>query len=395
MSAPISPQLLSHQNTSIIAGDGGGKRIRCTSEYQPRFDSLKQAAGRNHYWALLAIKELNALTTGMLGKNNVYVRPGEREVATGNSKYYVFLPGLKATVVRWANDQFCITKLDLDPSYYKVLSQGEEGTRMGIYRVSKEKLGSTWGIDYAADNKILPRRGRMVSIADASYSTAFDAAQETMPRTVKLMGVGESRVTQSGTDIHFTPGRSKLGGLLRYNPLSVSRARGSAFLLADAMEAAQDVDGVIWSADHGGSVVLTQAMQILIERRGSLKKYTVYFHRPRTSPASALELAHKLDMRLNQRFADTGLSMRGALSQFSIAGKRINNENDPYDKNYHAEAWLNGGLKVAAPAGFLAAMIGGQAGLVVGGIATAIGGAGVVHALGKSAKESFGHYFKR
>lgn len=78
-----------------------------------------------------------------------------------------------------------------------------------------------------------------------------------------------------------------------------------------------------------------------------------------------------------------------------MAGRRLNNRDDPYSKGYHAEAWLHGGLKVAAPAGFLAAMVGGQAGLIVGGIATAIGGAGVVYALGKSAAESFGHHFRR
>ncbi len=217
-----------------------------------------------------------------------------------------------------------------------------------------------------------------------------------MPRTVKHLGVGAAHVSDSGADLHFTPGREPLGGgLLCYNPLKVENSRASALLLAASMESSRDVKGVVWAADFGGSAVLTQAMQILADKGISLKGHTVYFHKPRTSPAKALRLAHQLRMKLNERIADTGLSARGAFSQFSVAGIRLNNKSDPYSKDYHAEAWLNGGLKVAAPAGFLAAVIGGQAGLVVGGIATAIGGAGVVHALGKSAAESFGYKFKR
>ncbi|WP_299596734.1 hypothetical protein [uncultured Microbulbifer sp.] len=114
------------------------------------------------------------------------------------------------------------------------------------------------------------------------------------------------------------------------------------------MAAARDVEGVAWAADFGGSAVLTQAMQILVDKGVSLKKHTVYFHKPRTSPAKALKLAHQLQMRLNERIADTGLSARGALSQFSVAGVRLRNQDDPYSKGYHSEAWLNGGLKVAA-----------------------------------------------
>ena len=390
-SYPLSPQ-----NTAVLAGKNVGKRIHCITEYQEKFDRLQRAADRNHYWALIALKELNALTTGMVGKNNVYVRPGERQHGTGNEKYYVFLPGLKATVVRWANDQFCITGLDLDKNYYEVTAPGQDTTRMGLYRATIDPVRSEWKGTYVADGKVAAQHGRLVAVADGKFTRISDALRETMPRTVQHLGVGAAQLSESGADLHFTPGRGRLGGgLLRYNPLKVENSRASALLLAATMESSRDVKGVIWAADFGGSAVLTQAMQILADKGISLKGHTVYFHKPRTSPAKALRLAHQLQMRLNERIADTGLSALGALSQFSVAGERLKNKDDPYNKGYHAEAWLNGGLKVAAPAGFLAAAIGGQAGLIVGGIATAIGGAGVVHALGKSAAESFGYRFKR
>ncbi|WP_288129924.1 hypothetical protein [Microbulbifer sp.] len=395
MTTPHNPLQHTPQNFPLIAGRNAGKPIRCRPELQPVYDRLQQAAQRNHHWARIAVKELNALTTGMLGKNNVYVRPGERERSSGSEKYYVFLPGLKATVVRWMNDQFCIMELGLDAHYYDLASPGEEGTRLGLYRVSTGRGHNSWSATYVADSKILPQRARLVAIADGQFNRVSDAVRDTVPRTMKHLGLGAAQVPDSGADLHFTPGRARLGGLFSYNPLSVANSRASAVLLASSMAAARDVEGVVWAADFGGSAVLTQAMQILVDKGISLKSHTVYFHKPRTSPAKALKLAHQLQMRLNERIADTGLSARGALSQFSVAGLRLRNQEDPYSKGYHAEAWLNGGLKVAAPVGVLAAAIGGQAGLVVGGIATAIGGAGVVHALGKSAAESFGHHFRR
>ncbi|MBN8430435.1 hypothetical protein JF535_06150 [Microbulbifer salipaludis] len=396
MDTPQGTLYPSPQNCPVIAGQNAGKRISCVTEYQHVYDRLQQAALRNHHWARIAVKELHALTTGMLGKNNVYVRPGERQRSTGNERYYVFLPGLKATVERWPNDQYCITELVLDDHYYDLTAPGQEETRMGLYRASSDLGQNLWKASYVKDSKILPQRGRLVAIADAKFSSADDAIEETMPRTAKHLGVGAAHVRDSGADLHFTPGRKPLGGgLLCYNPLNVEKSRASALLLATTMASARDVEGVVWAADFGGSAVLTQAMQILADKGLSLKGHTVYFHKPRTSPAKSLRLAHKLQMNLNERIADTGLSLRGAISQLSVADVRLKNKNDPYSKGYHAEAWLNGGLKVAAPAGLLAAAVGGQAGLVVGGIATVIGGTGVVHALGKSAAESFGYRFRR
>ncbi|WP_043320711.1 hypothetical protein [Microbulbifer sp. HZ11] len=360
------------------------------------YERLKRAADRNHHWARIAVKELHALTTGMLGKNNVYVRPGERQRGTGNELYYVFFPGLKATVVRWMNDQFCITKLAMDDHYFDLTAPGQDTARMGLYRASIDPVRGEWKGTYIANGKVAAQHGRLVAVADGKFNRVSDALRETMPRTVKHLGVGAAQLSDSGADLHFTPGRARLGGgLLSYNPLKVDNSRASALLLAVTMESSREIKGVVWAADFGGSSVLTQAMQILADKGIRLTGHTVYFHKPRTSPAKALRLAHQLEMRLNERIADTGYSVLGALSQFSVAGVRLKNKNDPYNKGYHAEAWLNGGLKVAAPAGFLAAAIGGQAGLIVGGIATAIGGAGVVHALGKSAAESFGYNFKR
>ncbi|WP_406828862.1 hypothetical protein [Microbulbifer sp. ARAS458-1] len=388
MSLPRTSLQLSPQNTPLIAGKNAGKLIRCATEYQEKFDRLQRAAERNHYWALIAVKELNALTTGMLGKNNVYVRPGERQRGTGSEKYYVFLPGLKATVVRWMNDQFCITELVMDDNYYRV--KDLDGTRMGLYRVERGR-SDAWRSTYVNGGNVKPQSGRLVTVADAKYGTANDAAKFSVPGAFEFLGNNTSAIRAGGCDLHFTPGASRLGGLYCYNPLKVNESRASAVHLARSMENARDIKYVSWVADFGGSAVLTQAMQILVDKGVTLEGHTVYFHRPRTSPAKALRLAHELQLNINKEFADTGLNLRGALSQFSVAGERINNSHDPYDRNFHVKKWLKRVVAVSTPVGVAGAIIAGPTGVMLGGIATVIGGAGAVFALGQSVTKDLRH----
>lgn len=55
----------------------------------------------------LAVKHLTALSSGTLGKSNVYVRP-QGKVQDGNQTYIVFLPGLKATVLGLADSSYYV-----------------------------------------------------------------------------------------------------------------------------------------------------------------------------------------------------------------------------------------------------------------------------------------------
>lgn len=394
MSTPIIPQPLSPQNTPLIAGQDAGKRIRCTSEYQPHFDRLQQAANRNHHWARMAIRELNALTTGMLGKNNVYVRPGERETATGNPKYYVFLPGLKATLVRWANDQFCITELVMDEHYYQITKNAENNTRLGLYRTSSDRHKGGWKVKYVPDGNVLPQASRIVTIADGQYPTAGDAARYSADGVNNFLGTDTSSLAVNGCDLHFSPAKKELGGLRCYNALTIDDGRGSAVLLAKSMEKARGIKNVRWVADTGGSAVLTQAMQILVDKSVSLDGHTVYLHKPKTSPAKVLRLAHELNLSVNKKFANTGFSARGAISQFSVAGVRINNPDDPYDRSYHATLWLKGAVTVSTPIGVAAAIAGGPVSVILGGIATAIGGVGVAYSVGQCVAQNVRRKFR-
>lgn len=64
------------QNFPQIAGHHAGKPVRCKPELQPVYDRLQQAAQRNHHWARIAVKELNALTTGAVHSVNTAWRAG-------------------------------------------------------------------------------------------------------------------------------------------------------------------------------------------------------------------------------------------------------------------------------------------------------------------------------
>ena len=386
------------QNTSqdfpLIAGHDAGKRIRCAPELKRVYDRLQQAANRNQHWARIAVKELNALTTGMLGKNNVYVRPGERMHGSGSEKYYVFLPGLKATVVRWINDEFCITELIMDDNYYRVGEQAKKRTRLGTYRATLAANKSIWRTKYTEEGQISPTPGRLVTIADSHYETADDAANYSISGAMSFLGNNTTAVRLDGCDLHFTPGKKRLGNLVSYNPLSINSSRASAVHLATTMERARNIKSVAWVADFGGSAVLTQAMQILVDKGVTLEQHTVYFYRPRTSPSKALKLAHKLRLSVNKKFADTGLSPQGGLSQFSVAGARMKNENDPYGRDEHAMAWFKGAVSVSTPIGVAAALIGGPSMVMLGSIATAIGGAGAAYAVGQSVAQDLRRRFK-
>ena len=394
MSTPQSPIQPSPHNCPVIAGQGAGKPIRCVPELKPVYDRLQQAALRNHHWARIAVKELNALTTGMLGKSNVYVRPGERQHGTGSEKYYVFLPGLKATVVRWMNDQFCILELVIDDNYYRTQDRDVQQSRLGTYRASLIAETGKWRAKYERSGQANPQIGRLVTVADASYESANEAANYSIPGALTFFGDNTSAIERTGCDVHFTPGPKRLGGLFRYNSLSIDASRSSAVHLAATMEAASTIESVAWVADFGGSAVLTQAMQILVDKGVSLEGHTIFLHRPRTSPAKALKLAHQLKLSLNKRFANTGVNPRGALSQFSVAGARMNNRNDPYGRDQHAMAWFKGAVAISTPVGVGAALASGPAMVMLGSVATAIGGAGAVYAIGQSVTEDMRRRFK-
>lgn len=386
-----------YKNYPTIAGAAAGRRVTINPDLHNTYKRLEQAALRGNHWARIAVKELNALTTGLSGKNNVYRRPfGSPKNAVGEQAFYVFLPGLKATVYPGVVGQYHVTELVLDANYYEATEDGEKSIRLGLYR-ARLRRGGTWETKYEADGKVAEQENRLVVIADSGYENADKAANAIMPRAMKHPDVPSHMVRQNGGDLHFTPGEKRLGGMIRYNALTEDSSRASALHLAKSMEQAKNIKGVSWVVDKGGSVVLTQAMQILVDKGITLKGHTAYLYRPSTSPGDALRLAHKLELTLGESFANTGWSVKGALSQFRVAGQRLKNEDDAYNKSYHRQAWINSAVKIGGPATLMAATAAATGTTIpmLAAITTIITAIEVTNAWGQSALENLNHRFKR
>ncbi|MGD8174327.1 hypothetical protein [Marinimicrobium sp. ARAG 43.8] len=377
----------------VIAGNNAGRPIRCAPEVLPAFKKLQQAALRGNHWARIAVKELSDLTNGQAGKQNVYVRPGK--AADHHTPFAVFLPGLKATVYHWtAKGGYTVVDLQLDGHYFEAVSSAEQD-RMGLYRA--EPRGEEWSVSYTPNGKITPEDGRLITVADGGYQDASRAVRAIVPRAIKHSGVAAVKVRNNGCDLHYTPSGKQLGGLTRYDALTINQTRSSALHLARTMADACHIPNVAWVADKGGSAVLTQAMQILVDQGVALKGHTAYLYKPRTSPGEALLLAHQLNLTLNESFADTGWSLRGAVSQLGVAGARLNNKNDPYNKGYHSQAWINGLVKASGPVGVAAVSVAavGTPIPIIAGIVTAIGAGGVTYNIGQSLAEDLRHKLNR
>lgn len=376
----MTPQLKYH----TIAGHHSGKRISCKPELVPTFQNLRRAARSGNYWATIAVRELDSLSSGLDGKSNVYFRPGDKDGNSGMQRIAVFLPGLKATLLRWSDGNFRIVELELD-GMYELTKQAVEHTRLGLYRVepSNQNGKHGWETRYEPTGEVHKVYGRIITVSDAGYANANHAAREIVPSAMKGPNIPADRIADEGCDLHFTPGPKRLGGLVAYNALNINDSRSSARLLAETMIKAKDLDKAVWVTHRGGSSVFTQAMQILADKGITLTGHTAYLYKPKTSPAQSLRLAHKLDMTLNEVFAQTGLV--GTASLWSVAKQRYNNSKDMYNKRY-THLWLSG---IMTAAGTVGTAVGGASLMgasipMVGAIVTVITTTGTVYALGQS-----------
>jgi hypothetical protein len=57
-----------YKNYPTIAGAAAGRRVTINPDLHNTYKRLEQAALRGNHWARIAVKELNALTTGLSGK---------------------------------------------------------------------------------------------------------------------------------------------------------------------------------------------------------------------------------------------------------------------------------------------------------------------------------------
>lgn len=372
---------------AIIAGQHAGKPIYCAPEIYPLFQELEKAGRRGSHWARIAIKELGSLTTGHIGKNNVFVEESphlRRNVTQFHTKdnpyikhsitlFYAFLPGLQATIAQRPDGSYFVVDLQLDGRYFNATKED----RPGLYRISKGRSG--WQAIYAKSGTVKQEKNRPVAVADACYADPNKAADSVEPYLVTTLGsMAESMLESDGFDLHFTPGKRRLGNLVQYNPLPIKSAHGPAVQLAQTMSSARNTAGVNWVAEYGGSAILTQAMKMLAAQGITLEGHSAYLYHARTSPGDATRLAHQLKLTLNKDFAKTGFDLRGGISMSRVAGARLKAEEDRYNTKAHYKARAMGVGKVVTVLGVSVA-----AGSTLGGAYPAL--AAITAAVGKVA----------
>lgn len=269
-------------------------------------------------------------------------------------KLTVFLPGLAATVVPQSTGSYVIESLDLDYNYLYAADD-----KLPSLHQAKYNKG-TWETKHLKNGRVKKEEGRTIAISDARYG-APDAAAEIASRGLTLEAgmPDESDLRARGFDLHYTPGKKKLGGYRRYDALKTTNDFRSAQILADTMLNAKHIKGAYWIAERGGSAILTQAMQILANKNESLEGHKVFLVRPSTSPSKAVKLAHQLKLTVNRTFAHTStFDIVGSTDKLLASTARVKATTDFYDAGDRAKAYRNMILKTAAASG-TAATIGG------------------------------------
>lgn len=186
-----------------------------------------------------------------------------------------------------------------------------------------------------------------------------------------------SAIRNGGCDLHYTHGTKSFGRLIRYSALTNDRARQSAVLLAETMANAKDLQNIHWVSDHGGSVVLTQAMQILVDRGVTLQHHSIFLQDCKSSPGEAIRLARSLKVTMDESMAHTGWSLRGVVSQRLAARERLDDPDDPLTGAHINHSWITGVVKLSASAGSAAAAAG-FLGVTLPMLATVTGIVGIV-----------------
>ena len=284
-------------NTAVIAGGSAGVRVRANPATKPVMENLVKMAKKGNHWAAVVVREISSLTSGHF-KNSVYVK--QKQSGDKRVMFTMVLPGCEAKILKRANGEYLLYELNVDNSYHE--SQ-QSASKPALYRASK-KLGA-WSAELAQNGRVHNEKNRIVAITD-QYEDPNDAARKVSHFVAEAPIGGGSYIDSDGFDMHFTPGEHKIGGMARIHQARNSESDESlhetALLLADTMKNAKNTKQVRWISERGGCGVLTQAMQILKEKRVSFadSNHLVFFSYPTTQLTKAESLAREIGMKFDR-----------------------------------------------------------------------------------------------
>lgn len=288
-----------------VSGATGGKKVNVVPAVQPAYALLEKAALDGNYWARLAISGIRALTSGRMGKDNIYVRPGN--IVTQNfEQFFVFLPGCKATCERRADDQYYLVNLTLDKSYSDVKNDIQ---KTGLYKATKRD--DKWDAEYYSRPRSDAKAGeiRITAITDGHHADVEKAVNAIAGSIGKAPDAPSGKNFQI-MDVHYTHKKGRLGGLVNFSkarkPLGNDDIRGSAMLLARSMIKSKD-QKISWVSEKGGSAVLTQALRMVADANVKLGEHNIYLYDPTTSTNEALKMAQRAGVTPDRNVVQTGI----------------------------------------------------------------------------------------
>lgn len=366
-------------NLPVSAASPAGKKISFHPRVGPQEKILRSAARQGFYYAALALKQLTSLSAGPLGKHNVFIPNINDSRAHTLQVFYMYVPGIKATVERRSNDSYIVTELELSDGYAQI---GRTQDKPGIYAVSKNEIG--FSAKYKKNGRIAAEDKRVVVICDGGYPKAEEAAKDAAKRLKDTAGAHEA--VAADFDIMYPALEKTLGGMRNYDPLAITTSQAAAGILAKAMIDAKSKKQVRWISEFGGSTVFTQAMQIVAQQNITLNGHIPYMYKPRTNPAQAVRLAHKIGFQIGKDFAKAG-GIRASVSALTTNALRARNKKDDYSWNDYAKDMATGGMLGVglAGAGILVASLPGTVGtLSIAGAVTS--GIGATHLLWTTSK---------
>lgn len=344
------------ENDLLITTRKIGKEVSFAPALKQEAEILKRAEKAGFFYPVLAMKHLKALSTGLIGKNNVFI-PNINDVKTNTfQKVVVFVPGIKATVERRANDSYVVTALELSDEYKSIERGSKE--KPGVY--TAKGTGENIKLHYKINGRITPENNRYVAIADTGYETPKHAAKEVAKRLEDMFGSDAAQ--QGDFDLFYSPVGSDLRGMRNYNPVNVTKSYAFAGLLADAIEQSIKHERVVWASERSGSVVLTQSLMALTGKGLSFldQKHLVKMCWASSNPEPAYTAARQLGMLADKKILKSNSRIRASIGALFANASRARDRSDPYTWNDYAKDLSSGAMTTNNAVGFVT-FIGGAA----------------------------------
>ena len=321
---------------------GIGKTLIFAPKYEAAGQILDKAAEDGHYYPMMAMKQLRALSTGLSGKDNVFI-PNINDFKTNSfQKVMVFVPGIVAMVERRSDDKLVISRLDLSDDYEGVAKK--LNNKPGVYSVKKD--GDSLEVKHRKGDVIVNEKHRCVVVASPSYEDQNEAAQEARKSLKTLFG--QQVAAWCDFDLFYSPVGAQHKGMRNYNPTLNTQTYAFAGLLADAMERSQHQEGVAWASEKDGSIVLTQALMTLAAKNISFKDkgHSVKMGWSKSDPQFAYNAAKKLGIDPDKKLMSSGLRASFSAAQANYA--RVLDKNDDYSLKDYGEELVNGTMTATA-----------------------------------------------